>query len=81
MTAIKWQIELTNYLYACETNGRLDNKLLYKIVPIQNCTDEPEGPFYRPMTLFGDPSEKLRLAAAVLATGTTVEAGYDLALK
>ncbi|KAL4709848.1 hypothetical protein ACJJTC_000335 [Scirpophaga incertulas] len=81
MTTISRQIELTNYLVKCEASGQLTNKVLYQIIPVQGSNVEPDGNEYKPLTLFGSYSDKLRLVGAVLGTGQSVEAGFELAFK
>ena len=78
MTTISRQMELAKYLAACEANGRLTEQLVQDIIPLQNRREESD---LRPLTLFGSNTDKIRLVAIVLATGETIEGGFDLAFK
>ena len=78
MTTISRQMELAKYLAACEASGRLTEQLVQDIIPLQNRREESD---LRPLTLFGSNTDKIRLVAIVLATGETIEGGFDLAFK
>ncbi|XP_075982566.1 zinc finger FYVE-type containing 26 spastizin [Anticarsia gemmatalis] len=78
MTTITRQIELTKFLAACEANGRLTEKVLNEAIPIQGARKESD---FRPPTLFGSNTDKIRLVAVVLASGPTIEVGFELAFK
>lgn len=81
MTTITRQIELAKFLAACEASGRLTEKVLNEAIPIQNPRKDTDTPDYRPLTLFGSNTDKIRLVAVVLASGPTIEVGYELAIK
>ncbi|XP_053613986.1 zinc finger FYVE domain-containing protein 26 [Plodia interpunctella] len=81
MTTISRQIELANYLAAAESSGRLNEKVVNEVIPLPHARKESESNDFRPLTLFGSNTDKMRLVAVVLATGASIEAGYDLAFK
>ncbi|RVE55328.1 hypothetical protein evm_000226 [Chilo suppressalis] len=78
MTTMTRQIELTKYLAGCEANGRLSEKVLNEVIPVQSSKREDD---FRPVTLFGSTTDKIRLVAVVLATGQSIESGFELAFK
>lgn len=80
MTTISRQIELANYLAVCEESGRLTERVLHEVIPMPNVRKEETNDF-RPLTLFGSNTDKIRLVAVVLATGQSIEAGFELAFK
>ncbi|XP_060805069.1 zinc finger FYVE domain-containing protein 26 homolog isoform X2 [Amyelois transitella] len=80
MTTISRQIELANFLAAAEANGRLNEKVVNEVIPLPHATEEDSNDI-RPLTLFGSNMDKMRLVAIVLATGPSIEAGYELASK
>lgn len=47
----------------------------------QNARKEPETNDFRPLTLFGSNTDKIRLVAVILATGQTIEGGFELAFR
>ncbi|CAG9789219.1 unnamed protein product [Diatraea saccharalis] len=79
MTTITRQMELTKYLAACEASGRLTEKVLNEVIPVQSGRRDDNN--FRPVTLFGSTTDKIRLVAVVLATGQSIEAGFELAFK
>lgn len=81
MTTITRQMELAKYLASCEASGRLTDKVLNEAIPIQNARKENETADVRPLTLFGSTTDKIRLVAVVLASGPTIEVGFELAIK
>ncbi|XP_059053416.1 zinc finger FYVE domain-containing protein 26 homolog [Achroia grisella] len=82
MTTITRQMELTDYLAACEETGRLTEKVLNEVIPIASTRKESDiTNEFRPLTLFGSNTDKIRLIAVVLATGQNVEAGFELAFR
>lgn len=80
MTTLTRQIEVAKYLATCEANGRLDEKVLDEVIP-QLTKKDLEGSHIRPLTLFGSNTNKIRLVAIILATGPTIEGGFELAFK
>lgn len=74
-------MELAKYLASCEASGRLTDKVLNEAIPIQNARKENETSDVRPLTLFGSTTDKIRLVAVVLASGPTIEVGFELAIK
>ncbi|XP_028160138.1 zinc finger FYVE domain-containing protein 26 [Ostrinia furnacalis] len=80
MTTMTRQIELSKYLAACEASGRLTEKVLNEVIPGVPRREQEHNDF-RPVTLFGSNTDKIRLVAVVLATGQSIEAGFDLAFK
>ncbi|KAG6461690.1 hypothetical protein O3G_MSEX012782 [Manduca sexta] len=81
MTTITRQMELAKYLAVCEANGRLTEKVVNDVIPMQNTRKESESGDFRPLTLFGSTTDKIRLVAVVLATGQNIETGFELAFK
>ncbi|CAG4931957.1 unnamed protein product [Parnassius apollo] len=81
ITTVTRQIELAKYLAACEASNRLNEKVLHEVIPFQSNRKDDESNDFRPLTLFGSNTDKIRLVAAVLATGETIEGGFDLAFK
>ncbi|KAJ0173711.1 hypothetical protein K1T71_010860 [Dendrolimus kikuchii] len=81
MTTISRQMELGKYLAACEASGRLNEKVVNDVIPLQTSKRDNEGGDFRPLTLFGSTTDKIRLVAVILATGPTVESGFELAFK
>ncbi|XP_049877451.1 zinc finger FYVE domain-containing protein 26 homolog [Pectinophora gossypiella] len=79
MTTMTRQIEVAKYLAACETAGRLNEKVVNEVIPVPG-RREDTGDF-RPLTLFGSNTDKIRLVAIVLACGQTIEIGFELAFK
>lgn len=80
MTTITRQMELAKYLAAAEASERLTEKVLNEVIPVQTA-QESRGADFRPLTLFGSTTDKIRLVAAVLATGPNIENGFELAFK
>ncbi|XP_045537728.1 zinc finger FYVE domain-containing protein 26 homolog isoform X2 [Papilio machaon] len=80
MTTITRQMELSKYLAACEASNRLNEKVFTEVIPMQSAQTSNTTDF-RPLTLFGSNTDKIRLVAIVLATGPTIESGFDLAFK
>lgn len=81
MTSITRQIELAKFLAACEASGRLTERVLNEAIPIQSARKESDSTDFRPLTLFGSNTDKIRLVAVVLASGSTIEGGFELAIK
>ncbi|XP_041969101.1 zinc finger FYVE domain-containing protein 26 homolog [Aricia agestis] len=77
ITTVSRQMELAKYLAECEASGRVTEKVYNEIIPIQGIRTDNQ----RPLTLFGSTTDKIRLVAVVLATGPSVEAGFNLAFK
>lgn len=73
-------MELAKYLAAAEASERLTEKVLNEVIPVQTA-QESRGADFRPLTLFGSTTDKIRLVAAVLATGPNIENGFELAFK
>ena len=80
MTSITRQIELAKYLSSCESTGRLTERVINEAIPIQG-RKESDNTDVRPLTLFGSNTDKIRLVAVVLASGPTIEVGFELAIK
>lgn len=81
MTTITRQMELAKFLASCEASGRLTEKVLNEAITIQNSRKILESSDFRPLTLFGSNTDKIRLVAVVLASGPTIEVGFELAFK
>lgn len=81
MTTMSRQMELTKYLADCEASGRLTEKVIYEVIPIQESRKDSENSEIRPLTLFGSTTDKMTLVGLVLATGPSVEGGFNLAFK
>ncbi|CAK1552248.1 unnamed protein product [Leptosia nina] len=79
MTTFTRQIELSKYLANCEAANRLNDKMLHDIIPMNARAAETTD--RRPLTLFGSNTDKIKLIAVVLATGQSVESGFELAFK
>ncbi|GBP79999.1 Zinc finger FYVE domain-containing protein 26 homolog [Eumeta japonica] len=79
LTTINRQIELAKYLSACEANNRLTEKMVVEIMSVPGT--ESRSKEYRPLTLFGSNTDRMRLAALVLASGQNIEEGFSLAFK
>lgn len=73
-------MELSKYLAACEASNRLNEKVFMEVIPMQSA-HASSATDYRPLTLFGSNTDKIRLVAIVLATGPSIESGFDLAFK
>ncbi|XP_045502943.1 zinc finger FYVE domain-containing protein 26 homolog isoform X1 [Colias croceus] len=81
MTTFSRQIELAKYLANCEASNRLTERVLKEIIPLSNMRRESESIDNRPLTLFGSNTDKIKLIAVVLATGQSIESGFELAFK
>nr|XP_026489638.1 zinc finger FYVE domain-containing protein 26 homolog isoform X2 [Vanessa tameamea] len=79
MTTMSRQIELAKYLAASEASGRLTEKVVTDVIPVHSARREEND--LRPLTLFGSNTDKIRIVAIVLATGQTIEGGFELAFK
>lgn len=79
MTTMSRQMELAKYLADCEASGRLTEKVFQEIIPVPSSRQEESDS--RPLTLFGSNTDKIRIVAVVLATGPSIEGGFDLAFK
>ncbi|XP_046971190.1 zinc finger FYVE domain-containing protein 26 homolog isoform X2 [Vanessa cardui] len=79
MTTMSRQIELAKYLAASEASGRLTEKVVTDVIPVHSGRREEND--LRPLTLFGSTTDKIRIVAIVLATGQTIEGGFELAFK
>ncbi|KAJ2953249.1 hypothetical protein O0L34_g829 [Tuta absoluta] len=78
MSTMSRQIEVAKYLAECEANGRLTDKVLNDVIPVQGRREEVD---HRPLTLFGSNTDKIKLVAVILTCGQTVETGFALAFK
>lgn len=81
MTTFSRQIELAKYLANCEASNRLTERVLREIIPMFNARRESDTTDNRPLTLFGSNTDKIKLIALVIATGQTIENGFELAFK
>lgn len=79
MTTVSRQMELADFLSACERAGRVPERLVRDVIPPP--LDEPRGRDVRPLTLFGSNTDRIRLVAVVLLAGQTVEEGFNLAFR
>lgn len=81
MTTMSRQMELAKYLAANEAAGRLTLTVVDEVIPVVGARREPGATEWRPLTLFGSNTDKIRLVALVLATGQSVKDGFDFAFK
>ncbi|XP_063539448.1 zinc finger FYVE domain-containing protein 26 homolog [Cydia strobilella] len=80
MTTISRQMEVAKYLAANEAAERLPLNVIDEVIPMQSRRD-PDAKEFRPLTLFGSNTDKIRIVALILATGQSVKDGFDLAFK